>query len=218
MFKVIIITDANALTKIEFEILLPLVSPEKQKRIEKFRFFRDAQNALLGDILARIEICNATGLSNQKLEFSTNNYGKPFLVNNPQIHYNISHAGHYVSCAIDDKAVGIDIEPIEPVDLKIAERFFAPDEAAYIKNNHQLYRFFEVWTKKESRVKWEGKGLLIPLSSFSVFDTLELKLLSYHTVFRTDEVMCHVCSTKKELPQLKVIDKTILMQNCIKIA
>ena len=31
-------------------------------------------------------------------------------------------------------------------------------------------RFYEIWTKKESRIKWEGKGLSIPLPSKNVLD------------------------------------------------
>ena len=218
MFKIIIIPETNALTQAEFDTLLPLVSPEKQMRIKQFRLFCDAQNALLGDILVRTEICHATGLYNKQLEFSTNDYGKPFLINNPYIHYNISHTGSYVSCAISDKVVGIDIELIKPVDLEIAERYFAADEAAYIKNNRQLYRFFEVWTKKESRVKWDGKGLSIPLSSFSVFDPLELKVLTYHAVIHTNEVICHACSSKRERPQVRTIDTATLIQQYAKVA
>lgn len=97
MFEVVILTIMPELTQNEFSALLPLVYPEKQERIRKFHFFRDARNCLLGDVLTRIEIYRATGLSNKQLEFTVNAYGKPFLINSPHIHYNISHAGHYVA-------------------------------------------------------------------------------------------------------------------------
>jgi 4'-phosphopantetheinyl transferase len=116
----------------DFDSILPLVSSERQERIKKFHFFRDARNCLLGDVLSRFEICRATGNSNRKLEFSVNTYGKPFLIDNHHVQFNISHAGHYVSCAISDEPVGVDVELIKTVDLKTAERFFAPDEIAYI--------------------------------------------------------------------------------------
>ena len=161
------------LTQSEFEALLPLLSPDKQERIKRYHFFRDTRNALLGDILARTEICRATGLSNRQLDFSTNEYGKPFLTNNPHIHHNISHAGHFIACAVADEPVGIDIELIKPIDMKIAERFFTKDEVAYIQRNQQPHCFYEIWTKKESRIKWEGKGLSKPLPSFSVLEPME---------------------------------------------
>ena len=211
MFKAIILTDSNTLIQSEFDTLLHLISLEKQKRIKQFHFFRDAQNALLGDILARTEICCATSLSNKQLMFSTNDYGKPFLINIPHIHFNISHAGHYVCFAKDDKDVGIDIELIKSVDLKIAERFFAEDEAAYVKDNQQLHRFFEIWTKKESRIKWEGKGLSKPLQSFSTINPVEKEQIAYHKVFHNDEAICHVCSISREIPSIRVIDTAMLL-------
>lgn len=62
MFEVIILIVTPALTQKEFDALLPLVSPEKQDRIQKIHFFRDAQNCLLGEILARGEICRFTDI------------------------------------------------------------------------------------------------------------------------------------------------------------
>lgn len=43
-----------------------------------------------------------------------------------------------------DESVGIDIELIKPTDLKIADRFFASDETAYIMVDNHAHRFYEV--------------------------------------------------------------------------
>ena len=212
MFEVVILTVKPELAQNEIDALLPLVSSEKQERIKKFHFKRDAQNCLLGDVLARSEICRTTGLANKQLEFSTNGYGKPFLVNNSHIHFNISHAGDFIACALADEPVGIDVELIKSVDLKIAKRFFAPDETAYIAANDHILHFYEVWTKKESRIKLEGKGLHKPLPSFSVFDSSEQKQPIYHKVFQNDEVICHVCSTKRAVPSVQMMKTAALLQ------
>ena len=215
MTDVVILDAKQELTQIEFGILNKLVSPEKQERLKRFNFYKDACNTLLGDILARTEICRVTGLGNNTLEFSANTYGKPFLVNDPRIHYNISHTGNYVVCAMDNQPVGIDIELIKPIDLKIPERFFTPDEVYYIispQDDLVTHRFYEVWTKKESRIKLEGKGLSMPLSSFDVFDDAESGGIYYHLVFRNDEAICYLCSLKKEKPNVRIVDINILMR------
>ena len=215
MFEVVILTVKPELTQNEFNSLLPLVSPEKQERIKKFHFFRDARNCLLGDVLSRFEICRATEISNKQLEFSVNAYGKPFLIDNHHVQFNVSHAGHYIACAVDDEPVGVDIELIKITDLKIADRFFTPDETAYIMQDQQADRFYEVWTKKESRIKWEGKGLHKSLSSFSVFESNEREQITYHEVFQNDEAICNVCSTKQDPPSIRVTDTTAFMQSII---
>ncbi|MDR0318998.1 MAG: 4'-phosphopantetheinyl transferase superfamily protein [Nitrososphaerota archaeon] len=216
MFKVVILRSVSELMRDDFDILCSLVSLEKQERIKRFCSFLDAQNSIMGDVLARVEICRVTGLSNRQLEFAVNTYGKPFLVNNSHIHHNISHASHYVACVISDVSVGIDIELIKPIDMKIVKRFFALDEQAYVSSSSQgdtvNERFFEVWTKKESRIKCEGKGLLSSLSSFSVIDPLKHSGFFYHCICNNGEIVGHVCSSKAEPPSVRVIDHDMLLQ------
>ena len=200
MFRVIILNRTPELTLNEYNALLPLVSLEKQERIKNYYFKWDAHNSLLGDVLVRMEICKIMKMKNDEIEFFINAYGKPSLVNNDYIHFNISHSGNYIACAISDKPVGIDIEQIRPVDLKIAERFFTPYETEYIKDDEHSNRFYEVWTKKEAYIKCIGKGLYITLSTFNVLNSDESENLIYHKVFQNDDVICHVCSTKYEKP------------------
>lgn len=60
MFEVTILTIVSELSQNDFDDLLRFVSPEKQERIERFDFFRDSWNCILGDILSRAEICRFT--------------------------------------------------------------------------------------------------------------------------------------------------------------
>lgn len=216
MFEIAILTVTSELSQNEFDTLLHLVSPEKQERIKQFSFFRDARNCFLGDVLVRVEICRSTGFGMKQLEFTTNEYGKPFLIGRPCIQFNISHAGRYIACAVADEPVGIDIEIMKPLELRIAERFFASDETEYIMVDNHIYRFYEVWTKKESRIKWEGKGLHKSLPSFSVFESNEQDRLIYHEIFQNDEAICYVRSTKQILPSIKVMDTVTFIQSITK--
>ena len=105
MFEVVILTVTPEFTQNELDTLLPLVTSDKQKRIHRFHFFRDARNCLLGDILARIEICCFTDLNINQIEFLVNEYGKLFVVDKPRIHFNISHAGNYVAIYQNAEAI-----------------------------------------------------------------------------------------------------------------
>ena len=90
MTSAIILQNIPTLTADEFNSLLSHLTPNKQERIKLFRFENDAHNCLLGDILVRFEICRIINNSNKHLKFSTNGYGKPFLVNYPHIHFNVT--------------------------------------------------------------------------------------------------------------------------------
>ncbi|MEO4052794.1 4'-phosphopantetheinyl transferase superfamily protein [Solibacillus sp. CAU 1738] len=75
-----------------------------------------------------------------------------------------------VICAVSSNQIGIDIEKQKIIDITIAHQFFTKKECDYIYSleNHQLNRFFEIWTFKESYIKALGLGLSLPLNSFSI--------------------------------------------------
>jgi len=196
----------------DYQYFMKFVSEEKRKRIEKYHFFSDRQNVLLADILARYEICRRTGMTNWQLDFSVNEYGKPYLVNDPHVQYNLSHSGKYIAFAIDSKPVGIDVEKIDHIDMKIAKRFFTSSEFSYINSqncNMQIMSFYQIWTKKESYIKFEGKGLSIPLTSFNV---ISQNNVAYHNMLEVDDAICTVCTEQKEAPPCHIISLTDFLQ------
>ncbi|MCR5213053.1 MAG: 4'-phosphopantetheinyl transferase superfamily protein [Eubacterium sp.] len=92
-------------------------------------------------------------------------------------YYNISHSGDYVAVAVALKPCGIDIEFKDDKDFKISQRMFNKEDQCYICPDGDSLeaqdRFRDVWTIKESYVKCLGKGLSIPLKSFtSDYDVL----------------------------------------------
>jgi 4'-phosphopantetheinyl transferase len=151
--------------------LLPYVSPEKQKRINAFKDWRDALHIFIGDLLIRAIACRYLGVKNSELQFQTNKYGKPYLAGIKDFNFNLSHSGKWVVCAVDHDAVGIDVETFTPIDLNIAPTFCSPKELAYIMGNpekERICRFYDVWTLKESYIKALGQGLSKEISSFTI--------------------------------------------------
>jgi len=198
----ILMLDAD-LAQSEIKLLLDYVSVEKRKRVKLFRHVRDAQVTLLGDIMARIELSKMTGLSNNQLSFFKNEFGKPFLSNVIDIHYNISHSGVYVVCAVSNTQIGVDIELIKSIDINIAKRFFSPDEINYVfypSDEQQYERFYQIWTMKESQVKWEGMGLSKNLRSFSVLKAQKNTPPFYYRAYKSREAICYVCTSSINEP------------------
>lgn len=209
MLEISILEINQELKLSDFGLLLPYITKEKQAHINKLRSYRDARNCLLGDILARIKICHNTKIKNDQLYFRINEYGKPYVAPGFNIHFNISHAGNYVACAVSDEPVGIDIELFKSVDIGVAERFFTSDEIAYIKKGKAAtieLRLHEIWVKKESRIKWEGRGLYMSLTSFNVLQQDGISLPNYYEVLSNEEAICYVCTCKKSNPIVKIID------------
>ena len=147
------------------------ISNEKQERIKKYARPDDAKKVLLADILVRSVIASELKVNSKTIEFKANKYGKPILKKDCGLHFNVSHSEDWIVCAVDDKPIGIDIEKIRPVELEIAAQFFSEEEYKILiakSQENRQYFFFDLWTLKESYIKAVGRGLSIPLNSFTV--------------------------------------------------
>ena len=133
------------------ERLLPFVDSEKQDRVRRFYRWIDSLRGLFADLLIRHIIIRKTNLTNNEISFSKNKYGKPFLNEQADFHFNLSHSGDWVVCAVDDKPVGIDVEEVSPIDLDISRNYFSTDEHKdLLSKDDKIAYFFTLWTLKES--------------------------------------------------------------------
>jgi 4'-phosphopantetheinyl transferase len=92
-------------------------------------------------------------------------YGKPFLPDD-RVSFNISHSGNLIAGVIAPHGnVGVDAEYIRPVDWKeYADCFTIQEWRAIALTDDPNRKLLEAWTKKESLVKADGRGLQITLT------------------------------------------------------
>lgn len=163
----------RSMDQITFSALLENVSAEKKERVGRYRRYEDKIRCMLGDLVVRYVLYSIYKLQMQDIEFIYNDYGKPMLKAYTNIDFSISHSGEWVLCAFDDSPIGIDVEVIGNNDYDIVKRYFHKKEwEEFIKKDEpEKNQFFYVlWTAKESYIKMVGKGMSIPLNSFSVLD------------------------------------------------
>jgi len=98
--------------------------------------------------------------------------GKPYLEGMP-LHFSISHTRMLWGCLISSQEVGLDIQEKRNVNFsKLANRFFLEEEIKFV-NDNGMDGFFDVWTRKEACIKYDGTGLR-DLKSFCVVKNGEL--------------------------------------------
>lgn len=87
--------------------------------------------------------------------------GKPYLLHYPHIHFNISHSGDCVACAVGKEPLGLDIQIHNDKDCRrTARRIMNPAEwSAYEASGFQNEYFYQCWTRKESYLKYTGEGI-----------------------------------------------------------
>jgi 4'-phosphopantetheinyl transferase len=183
----------------------------EKRRLKAARYLRkeDMLRSLVGECLCRVMIVKNFGLSHRLLEFSEDELGKPFLPAHRSIHFNLTHSGDWVGCAVGITPVGIDIERHKTMEMDIAKRFFHPNETDYVRAVPQEYteRFFRIWTLKESYIKAIGKGLHCPLDSFSVIAGKQIQSIiatdnhqpmTVKPLFITEGYSAAICHTADE--------------------
>lgn len=92
--------------------LYELVSIERRERLNRYVNERDRLRCMFAEILLRYAL-SMHGVVNDQIQFAYESYGKPKLKNINNLHFNLSHSGDWVVCAISDFSVGIDVEEIK---------------------------------------------------------------------------------------------------------
>jgi 4'-phosphopantetheinyl transferase len=161
--------------------LIPLfestLSDDEKSRAARFHFTHDRESFIAARGILRGLAGAYLKRAPREVNFQYSPEGKPYISEENidwPIRFNLSHAlGTALYAFARGREVGIDLERVRsdfPREA-IAERFFAPEEAAELRavpSELQAEGFFNCWTRKEAYVKARGKGLQIPLDSFEV--------------------------------------------------
>lgn len=152
--------------------LKPLLSDDELARANKFYSKALKQRFIIRRAISRSILGHYTEQQPEKISFSLNKYGKPYL-SNDDYHFNLSHSEDLVVMAVSKRQIGVDIEFIKviPDMALVAKHHFSEKEKLDLLNlpsNQQIHAFYRYWTGKEAFIKADGRGLGIPLDSFDV--------------------------------------------------
>jgi len=149
---------------------LDRVTAQRKEKILRMKSIQAQALSMGAEILLQKALLKSFGIK-QELLIKIGAHGKPGLLNVPGIHFNLSHSGNYVVCALGYDAIGVDLQKMRSIDLKLAKRYFAKDEVTWIFDlpvEKQKKGFFDLWSIKESYMKYTGKGFALAMKSFTV--------------------------------------------------
>lgn len=163
--------DITHMTEADYAALYARAEEARRQRADRCRRREDAFRTIVSDALLRYAAAAVLGLG--EITVAHTPQGKPYLREREDFCFNLSHSGRWAVLAYGSGGIGVDIEKIAMDEKKkaLARRHFTPGEQDYIfqaEPDRQGVRFFEIWTAKESYLKFLGTGLTRPLSSFDV--------------------------------------------------
>lgn len=164
-----LVLDAKKLENEEiFTQALLQSTQERRAQIERLKQAEGRRlSAAAGFLLA--EAFQRAGRAKQLAAMQKGEYGKPYLPNE-SFYFNLSHSGEYAVCAFGDLPVGADIQMVKEEIPRFTARILSAEEQAFLQAlpaEEAKLLFYRLWARKESVIKWDGRGLRLPLQEIS---------------------------------------------------
>ncbi|NLL72912.1 MAG: 4'-phosphopantetheinyl transferase superfamily protein [Clostridiales bacterium] len=214
--------DISKINSDNYQMLRQAVSNERRMRADRYHFIEDSKRSICSELLLQYSLFQTFG---RFIEIDTayNEFGKPFMKDMKGFSYNISHSGKWVVIGFGENELGIDIEEIYRGREDIANKFFTESEKKFIfaaNNEEEAKRSFtQIWTLKESYIKYLGTGLSTMLDSFSV-NAIEGVVVDQDGVIQKDirlknyrfneDYYLSICSTDEEVEIREIMLKDLI--------
>ena len=142
------------------------LSPDEWMRAGRFHFARDRERHVATRGLVRTILAGYLDADPHEIAFTTGPHGKPAILNPATLlRFNVSHSGDLMLLAITHgRELGIDLELMQenlPFET-LADHYFEPEEAWELRQlpaAQRAWKFYDVWTCTEARLKAGGAGL-----------------------------------------------------------
>ena len=145
---------------LDFESALARVS--SQRRAAALRYLRDGDRrlSLAVYLLLQEALEKEYGITGAP-DFAFGEYGKPFLRDYPNIHFNLSHCPGAALCVVADSPVGCDVERVPvSLDMDLCRQVCCESElAGILASPSPAAAFTALWTRKEALLKYTGEGI-----------------------------------------------------------
>ena len=155
----------------ETEELERILSETEQTRAGRFKFDLHRQRYVVAHARLRQLLSRRLERLPEKIRIGVAKGGKPFVAEpETSLEFSLSHSDGLGAVALSHRLpVGVDVERERTATEGLAQRYFAPEEAAMLAALPDPQRqpaFFRCWTGKEAVLKATGEGIRRGLDSF----------------------------------------------------
>jgi 4'-phosphopantetheinyl transferase len=187
------------ISPVQEKIALVSLSHNECERANRFHFSIHKRRFIAARCALRHIISLYLSVPPKDILFSYSEYNKPYLKwpAHSLLQFNLSHSDTMAMYAFTlNNPIGIDIEKVKnDYSARLVKRFFSSIEYerfTQLSSNDQIRGFYRLWSRKEAIIKAIGKGLSIPLSSFSVSMKDESEMITIDSqVWSLLPLRCH---------------------------
>ncbi len=208
MVNIFLINTSGGMPDSVYETWLSCLPPEKQEKVRKKIRIPDRITTLATHYMLRFVLEHFLHIPGEKQKYSTGKYGKPFLLNYPDVYFSLSHSSGWGVVAVSDSEVGVDIEEYRNFKLNDFKNILNENEMRYILDTNSSYgtsadRFFQIWTMKEAYLKAMGTGFLNAQNNNSLVQMVnndyiiknQINNFSVNNILKNASLFLSVCSS-----------------------
>lgn len=184
---------------------------ERQQKVLHYKRLVDKKLSIISYLLLMYGLKNEYAFS-QTANFGYKENQKPYLLNNPNVQFNISHCDYCVVVAISKREIGIDVQDFIDYDQRLAEVVCSKEELDSLNSSdYPEIIFTRYWTLKESYVKMTGEGISEDMIHIDFSSQSEMTFEKYHSYFQlfyNKNYIISSCSFEPDMPfiRLSLID------------
>lgn len=150
---------------------LPLLPEDRRARALRYRRKVDRDNCVITYLMLHYGLRKCYGIKSFKMAYGE--YGKPYLPNYPDVHFNISHCDRGCAVAVANCPVGVDIQDVRPFSWDVARKVCSERELKELEESAEPDKLFtKMWTIKECYGKVTGKGIRYEMDNFDTVSAL----------------------------------------------
>ena len=180
-----------------YESVVSGLYPERREKIRQLKYKSSAYVSVTAGLMLQSVLKQELGLRAEDICLARGEKGKPYIDGAEHFFFNLSHSGECVVLAYSDTEVGVDVEQLRDIDIKVAKRCFCTEEYELVRTaDNREESFYDIWTRKESYLKLTGQGISVPLNSFYVLDDmkhLNREKMCFHTE-RYEDYIISLCT------------------------
>lgn len=162
---------------------LSAIPREKVETIKKITHIKTAHESILAWFMVSYAYRSVYGSKSDlpKLEFHEN--GKPSFVS-ADFYFNISHSDGLVCVAVSENEIGIDVQSFRISFDSVKRRVLSESELEIVnssENGNDI--FIDIWSRKESYLKFTGLGISQELRSLDFSPFLNDSKFVFHNLY-----------------------------------
>lgn len=175
MYKLYLFDEYEQLSE-EFILHALQFLPENRRiRALKYRRTIDRWNCVITYLMLQHGLRECFGIASFEIAFGE--YGKPYLLEYPYVHFSISHCDAGCAVAVADCPIGVDIQDVRPFSWAIAKRVCCSRELTELEKCTDRNELFALmWAIKEGYGKLIGEGIIYEIEKFDTTAVLSYLL------------------------------------------